>query len=192
MHLTQIKLAHFKNYSELKASFSSQFNAFVGKNGMGKTNLLDAIYYLAFGKSHFRIPDNQLMQKGASFFRLESSFQISEKTTEIIIKVSPKKQKVIEKDGKKYKRLSDHIGTIPVVMIAPDDTLIGTGGSEDRRRLMDETICQVDKNYLTKLNAYNKLIKQRNAALKMLAKNQRWDENLIASFDEQLVGPALV
>lgn len=157
---------------------------------MGKTNLLDAIYYLALGKSHFRIPDQQLAQHGADFFRMEARYELKGKDCSIIAKIEPGKQKTFEKDGKKYKRLSDHVGLIPLVMIAPDDTIIGTGGSEERRRVMDETLCQVDNRYLQELMTYNRVLKQRNAALKLMAKKNSWDVHLVQSFDAQLIAPA--
>lgn len=190
MVLKQLKAAHFKNYSAFDAEFSPKFNCIVGDNGMGKTNLLDAIYYVSLCKSHFRIPDQQLVQREAGFFRLDALLERENKDCRLVVKVEPSKQKTFEKDGKKYKRLSDHIGWIPIVMIAPDDTVIGTGGSEERRRVMDETLCQVNRKYLEHLMLYNKVLKQRNAALKMLGKRRTWNENLIASLDAQLVEPA--
>lgn len=191
MIINSLKAVNFKNYSTVDVNFDKKFNCILGNNGLGKTNLLDAIYYLGIGKSHFRIPDINLVKRGESFLRLDAIFENgNQPELNVVMKVEPGKQKSIEKNGKKHKRLSDHVGSIPIVMIAPDDTSIGTGGSEERRRVIDETLGQTDRKYLESLIMYNKLIKQRNAALKMFAKNRSWDESLLESFDNQLIAPA--
>jgi len=155
---------------------------------MGKTNLLDAIHYLGLCKSHFSIPDAQLVKKEEQFFRLEAYLDRDSSKHKLVAKVQPsKKKKSFEKDNKVYSKLSDYIGQLPLIMIAPDDTIIGTGGSEERRRVIDETLCQTDRKYLTQLISYNKLLKQRNAALKQMAKQRLWDHSLLDTYDAQMI-----
>ena len=155
---------------------------------MGKTDLLDAIHYLGLCKSHFSIPDAQLVKKEEDFFRLEAHLKRNSGRHKLVAKVQPsKKKKSFEKDGKTYDRLSDYIGQLPLIMIAPDDTIIGTGGSEERRKVIDETLCQTNREYLTHLIAYNKLLKQRNAALKQMAKQRSWDHSLLDIYDAQMI-----
>ncbi len=155
---------------------------------MGKTNILDAVHYLGLCKSHFSIPDAQLVKKEEDFFRLEALVKRASGAHKLVAKVQPsKKKKSFEKDGKTYDRLSDYLGQLPLIMIAPDDTIIGTGGSEERRKVIDETLCQTDRKYLVQLIAYNKLLKQRNAALKQMAKQRSWDHYLLDTYDAQMI-----
>ena len=153
----------------------------------GKQNLLDAIHYLGLCKSHFSIPDAQLVKKEAAFFRIEGLIERDAKRIKLVAKVQPGKRKVFEKDGKKFDRLSDYLGQLPLIIIAPDDTIIGTGGSEERRKVMDETMCQTDHQYLIKLIHYNKLLKQKNSALKQMARNKSWDHTLLDTYDTQMI-----
>jgi len=188
VHIDKLKLSNFKNYFLADIDCSPKFNCLLGKNGMGKTNLLDAIHYLGLCKSHFSIPDAQLVKKEEDFFRLEAHLQRTSGNHKLVAKVQPsKKKKSFEKDGKTYDRLSDYLGQLPLIMIAPDDTIIGTGGSEERRKLIDETLCQTDRSYLTSLITYNKLLKQRNAALKQMAKQRSWDHHLLDTYDAQMI-----
>lgn len=187
MILSELKLTQFKNYQRLRVNFSPQLNCFVGKNGMGKTNLLEAIYYLCMTKSPFSTNDRLLPFHGTDFFRLEGKFESGDK---IVAKVIPGKQKTLEKNDKAYDRLSDHIGQVPVVMIVPDDTQLVSEGSEERRRFIDNTLSQLDASYLKNLIAYNRVLKQRNAALREMGKGGYFDEALITAYDRQLLDPA--
>lgn len=190
LHLQTLKLTNFKNYEAQTLQLSAKLNTFVGKNGMGKTNLLDAIYYLCMCKSHFGINDRFVVRHGASFFRLEGIFLKNEKKETIVGKVIPRKRKEVERNKLVYKRLADHIGFIPVVMIAPDDTQLAKEGSEERRRFLDNTICQMDAIYLQKLIKYNKILAQRNKLLKQFGEASVFDPLLIESYDQQLTEPA--
>lgn len=158
---------------------------------MGKTNVLDAIYYLCMCKSHFNTNETHLVLQGEDFFRLEGHFILTKnKKNKIVAKIQPKKLKVFEHDGVEYQKLSEHIGRIPIVMIAPDDTMLLTEGSEERRRLMDITLSQLDQTYINQLITYNKLIEQRNALLKQFAQNHIYNHSLLDVYDEQLLAPA--
>ena len=157
---------------------------------MGKTNLLDAIYYLCMTKSNFGQGHQQLVQHEADFFRLEGIFQLNEKEEKIVAKVIPRKTKQFERNTIPYKKLMEHIGLLPVVMIIPDDTQLVTGGSEERRRFMDNTLSQLDQEYLRQLLVYNKNLRQRNAALKQFGKSGHFDQALLDAYDAQMIEPA--
>lgn len=158
---------------------------------MGKTNLLDAIYYLCMGKSYFVPNDRYLSLHGTDFFRIEGHFDREEKREKIVAKVIPKKKKELERNGVPYAKLSEHIGFLPVVIIIPDDTLLATEGSEARRRFLDNTISQLDPLYLKHLIQYQKVLRQRNAALKQMGESGRFQESLLEVYDLQLQMPGL-
>lgn len=191
MEITQLILTNFKNYEKESFDFSPQINCLVGRNGMGKTNLLDAIYYLCMGKSYFVPQDRYLSLHGTDFFRLEGNFRREGKTEKIVAKVIPKKKKELERNNVAYGKLSEHVGFLPVVIIIPDDTLLATEGSEARRRFLDNTISQLDPVYLKHLIQYQKILRQRNAALKQMAESGRFQESLLEVYDLQLQGPGV-
>ncbi len=157
---------------------------------MGKTNLLDAIYYLCMGKSYFSAPDYQVCRHETDFFRLEGHFVRDEKKEKIVAKVQARKKKVFERNDLPYQKLSEHIGLLPVVMIAPDDTEVIREGSELRRRLLDNTISQIDPLYLRHLIQYNNLLRQRNAALKQMGETRIYKADLLDVYDRQMELPA--
>ena len=204
MHLEKLILTHFKNYASQSLTFSEGINCFVGLNGMGKTNLLDAIYYLCMCKSYFLSSDTDVIQltsdrdvsgaiepiKRADFMRLEGHFQKNNRREKIVAKVQPRKKKMIEKNDVLYTGLSDHIGFLPVVMFAPDDTLLAKEGSEERRRFVDTALSQIDNQYLTNLIFYNKILEQRNALLKKKDENGADTEGVLDVYDEQMNNPA--
>ena len=171
MHLETIKLTNFKNYESANLAFSPELNAFVGLNGTGKTNLLDAIYYACMCKSYFLALDSDVILRGSDFLRVDAVFQKNDKRERIVAKVQARKRKIFERNDVPYAALSDHIGLLPVVMIAPDDTDLIKEGSEERRRFVDNALSQLDNLYLRHLMFYNKIVEQRNAALK------KWSEN---------------
>lgn len=187
LYLQNLRLYNFKNYASAKFDFSSQINCFTGLNGSGKTNILDAIYYLCFTKSYFQNQDainiltneNEMSINGA-FYKNE----IIENTQLIIQKGSKKKLKV---NGNEYPKLSAHIGEFPLVIIAPNDIYLIHEGSEERRKFIDSFISQFDKEYLYQLMQYNKALEQRNSLLKTFYEQQYFDENLIASYNEKLI-----
>lgn len=154
---------------------------------MGKTNVLDAIYYLCLAKSRFGLPDNLLCRKGESFFRLDGHFLAAESTSRIVVKFQSGKRKVIEHNQAPYDNLQEHIGRFPVVFIGPDDVALITEGSEERRKFMDNTLSQTDPAYLSHLVTYNKVLQQRNAALKQFAELRRWDDALLEVYQSHLV-----
>ena len=166
MYLKQLSLINFKNYASLEAQFSPKINCFVGNNGMGKTNLLDAIYYLSFCKSFFNSIDSQNITHHENFFVLQGLFSSGNEDIEIYCGIKKNHKKIFKRNKTEYERLSDHIGQIPLVMISPDDIEIINGSSETRRKFLDSIISQYDKHYLEKLILYNQALKQRNALLK--------------------------
>ena len=191
MYLHRLILTNFKNYRSQKLELASKINCLTGLNGMGKTNVLDAVYYLCMCKSHFNTTDTHLSLHGEDFFRLEGIFILDEsKKSKIVAKVQPRKSKVFESQDVAYEKLSDHIGKFPVVMIAPDDIALLTEGSEERRRLMDNTLSQLDHSYLQSLQVYNKVLEQRNALLKQFAQSHTFDAALLSVYDSQLTEPA--
>ncbi len=189
LYLQRIKLVHFKNYREQELSLNPHLNCLVGANGMGKTNLLDAIYYLCVGKSYFGTRDRYLVLNNESFFRLEGDLLRQDVLERLVIKVEPGKRKDIERDRVVYDKLSEHVGRFPVVIIAPDDTALVTEGSEVRRRLINNTLSQSDGAYLRALIKYNQLLKQRNALLKQ-ADGRKLEEDLLLVYDRQLAEAA--
>jgi len=190
LHLEKLRLLHFKNYDDASLACSPQLNAFVGLNGMGKTNLLEAIYYLCMCRSPRGAADRHLPRRGSDFLRLEGLFRRDGRQEAIIAKLRPGKKKTFERNGKPYELLSEHIGLLPVVFIAPEDTQLITGGSEERRRLLDNTLSQLNGEYLQQLINYNKVLDRRNRLLKQFADQQSFDAGLLEAYDHQLLGPA--
>lgn len=190
MHINKIALTNFNNYTSAVVDFHSQVNAFTGLNGMGKTNMLDAVYYLCIGKSYFSTGDKYVVRKGEQFFRCEGEFTMNTGIEVVEVKVSPGKKKEIILSGKKRDRLSDHIGKFPCVIIAPIDIQLMLDGSEERRKLLDNTIMQYDRGYVDAVLTYNRLLKQRNATLKGLAEKHYYDQRLIDSISAGMYGPA--
>lgn len=187
--LDKIQLTNFKNYPQQTVECSPQLNCLVGRNGMGKTNFLDAIYYLCMTKSHFSVPDTNIICHGENFFRLEGHFQ-TDIPLHIVAKYQLRKRKVFECNRIPYDKLSEHVGCLPVVLIAPDDTQLATEGSETRRKFMDNTLSQIDQQYLNRLILYTKLLKQRNALLKKMAEEKSWKPSLLEVYDQQMAPPA--
>ena len=168
MQLDHLFVQDYRNIVQADMGFSPKLNCFVGKNGMGKTNLLDAIYCLSFCKSSVSLNDQQTVRHGADCYQLQGTYMLPTGDKTVIGCVSrPKGHKQIKRDGKEYQRFSDHIGYIPLVMVSPQDTELISGGSDERRRFMDIIISQYDPDYLKQLIAYNKALTQRNVLLKM-------------------------
>ena len=164
--LKQLTLNHFRNYDQAVLELSSGLNCIVGSNGMGKTNLLDAVYYLSFCKAFNNLPDSQVITHGEEFFMLNGKYELNEMPEDIRCGYKLKGRKSFKRGGKEYQRLSDHIGLLPIVMLTPADSELLQGGSEERRRLMDMIIAQFDKPYLDALIRYNTALNQRNTLLK--------------------------
>jgi DNA replication and repair protein RecF len=184
-----ISLLQFKNYAQASFRFSNRIVGISGNNGMGKTNLLDAIHYLCFTKSYFSKTDAQHVLSGAQGFRIAASIQpvdAEDSLTEAICILRETGKKEFLLDGVAYERFAQHIGKFPCVFIAPDDVQIITGSSEERRRFIDALLCQLDGRYLLQLMSYNRLLQQRNSYLKGLAGNAA-DTQLLDVYESQLV-----
>jgi DNA replication and repair protein RecF len=177
MQLTQLTVLNFKNIREATLAFSPGINCFFGKNGEGKTNLLDAVYYLSFCKSHSNPVDSQNITHDADFFMLQAQYMEAEHEEEIYCGMKRKQRKVFKRNKKEYERLSDHIGRIPLVLISPSDEELIREGSEERRRFMDMVISQYDHAYMEALINYNKALAQRNSLLKAegFGDEELWD-----------------
>ncbi len=187
MHLESIRLSNFKNYASANLEFSRDINCFLGKNGSGKTNLLDAVFYLSFTKSAFQTQDAQCVLHNEQFFSIKGSFNLDEKERVVLCGLQTGKKKLVKLDDKPYKKASEHIGKFPIVLIAPNDTDVIRGTSEDRRKFFDAIISQVDTPYLQNLIQYNHALKQRNSLLKQFAERDYFDKDLLEPFDEKLI-----
>ena len=187
MKLEELSLNQFKNNRESKLKLSSRINIFVGDNGAGKTNILDAIYYLSFCKSPFNMLDNQNILHGENYFMIKGEYQ--NKITgidSVQISFTQGDRKKVKCNDKEYDRLIDHIGDFPLVMISPGDVNLIYGGSEDRRKYIDGVISQFDKHYLVTLVEYNKILQQRNALLKSMHENQSTDQSVLEILNQKL------
>ncbi len=187
MFLKRLSLINFKNYPEANLEFSQKVNCFVGSNGMGKTNLLDAIYYLSFCKSFFNPIDSQNILYDQGFFVVQGLFERNGEEEEVYCGVKRNQKKQFKRNKKEYERLSEHIGIYPLVMISPSDNELILDGSEVRRKFIDSIISQYDKVYLEKLIAYNHVLVQRNALLKQFSENKNFDSVTLELWDEQLI-----
>lgn len=187
MYLKNIRLANFKSYEEAEFSFSGNVNGIVGANGSGKTNLLDAIHYLSFGKSCFSPKDVTSVRMTADFFAIHGDFEDEESgNTTTVSCVYKNGAKSIRANKKEYPRFSDHVGLFPVVMVSPYDSDIINDGNEVRRRFFDKTISQFDKSYLHALINYRKLLQQRNALLRRQLEGVQLDMQLLQVIDFQI------
>ncbi len=167
MLLNQLSILNYKNIRQADLSFSTKLNCLFGLNGMGKTNLLDAIYFLSFCKSAFNPIDSQNITHDEEFFMIQGDYTLADDVhEEIYCGLKRRSKKRFKRNKKEYTRLSDHIGFLPLVMVSPADSDLLSGGSEERRRFMDMVISQYDKSYLDALIRYNKALQQRNTLLK--------------------------
>lgn len=167
MILKRISILNYKNLEQVELAFSPKLNCFFGQNGMGKTNLLDAVYYLSFCKSAGNPIDSQNILHEADFFMIQGFYEAADGAPEeIYCGMKRRQKKQFKRNKKEYGRLSDHIGFIPLVMVSPADVELIAGGSDGRRRFMDVVISQYDKEYLNALIRYNKALAQRNVLLK--------------------------
>jgi len=188
MYLQKLALSGFKNYLQSELTFSDKINCFVGNNGVGKTNLLDAIHYLSFCKSFFTSLDTQNIRHGEDFFAIHGTFLRGSNTPDYVQCIQKKNQRkrfLINK--KEYERLADHIGSFPLVMISPYDRDLINDGSELRRKYIDSVISQFDKFYLDDLIQYNKALVQRNALLKSFQEQNYFDAASLEIWDEQMI-----
>jgi DNA replication and repair protein RecF len=186
MFLKRLSLVNFKNYADFEAAFSPRINCFAGFNGAGKTNLLDAIHYLSFCKSHFNTADSQNIRHGEGFFVISGTFLFDGEETEVYCGFKKGQKKIFRKNKKEYEKLSEHIGLFPVVMVSPLDSDLIYGPGEVRRKFLDEMISQYNRTYLERLIAYNKALKQRNALLRQFQESMAFDAETLELYDDQL------
>lgn len=186
MHLKQLSLTQYKNITSKTFDFNPKINCFIGDNGVGKSNVLDAIYHLSFGKSYFNPLALQNIQLGTDFFVLEGRYQIQEKEEKIICSLKKGQKKTLKRNGKLYEKIADHIGRIPTVIISPADHDLIAEGSAIRRKFIDGVIGQTDALYLQHILEYNTVLSQRNALLKYFALNHTFDGDTLGIYNEQL------
>lgn len=189
MNLEKLSLVNFKNYDQADFEFSAKLNCFVGDNGMGKTNLLDAIHYLSLTKSYFTSIDSLNIKYFTDFFMVKGAFNFDDNTNTIACSVQKNKKKKFSRNKKDYKKLADHIGLIPVVMISPADSALILDGSEIRRKFLDTVISQYDRKYLEDLMNYNRALLQRNILLKSFFKDGRFQPENLELWNDQLIPP---
>lgn len=187
MWLKNITLLNFKNYESAEIRFSKTVNAFVGNNGAGKTNLLDAIHYLCLCKSYFNPIDSQHIKTNEDLFLIQGDFDKNDKNEKITCGLKRNQKKQFKRNKKEYDKLANHIGLFPLVMISPYDVNLIMDGSEERRKFIDNVISQTDANYLDELIIYNKHLLNRNALLKQVAITRKLDVTLLQILDEQLI-----
>jgi DNA replication and repair protein RecF len=186
MYLKKISLFNYKNFSEANFEFDTKINCFVGKNGIGKTNVLDAIYHVSYGKSYFNPLAVQNIKHGEEFFVIDAELEKENRAEQIVCSLKKGQKKILKRNGKVYDKFSDHIGFVPLVIISPADRDLIIEGSETRRKFMDSVISQLDAIYLQQLIQYQKIISQRNALLKYFALNHVFDNDTLSIYNEQL------
>ncbi len=186
MFLETLRLYNFKNYAEVEFSPDPKINCFLGKNGSGKTNLLDAIHYLAFTKSAINPTDTQNIRFEETQFLIKGQFSIGERKKEVVCAFQQGQKKVVREDDQDYVKFSDHVGKYPVVFITPQDIELIWGGAEQRRRFFDTLLSQLDRFYLENLIVYNHQMKQRNTLLRRFSESGGVDTELLASYDHRI------
>lgn len=187
MYISELHLYQFKNFNDKKLQFSQKINCFVGKNGAGKTNILDAIHYLSLTKSYLQHSDLANIQFGKDFFWIEGNFTNNTQDDLIKILVQQNQKKIIKKNNKSYEKLSEHIGKYISVIISPYDANLILEGSELRRKFLDGMISQLNINYLHQILQYNKILLQRNTLLKYFTANQTFEKEMLEVYDAQLI-----
>ncbi|HEX9979391.1 MAG TPA: DNA replication/repair protein RecF [Flavobacterium sp.] len=186
MYLKKISLLNYKNFSDAAFEFDSKINCFVGRNGIGKTNVLDAIYHLSYGKSYFNPLSVQNIRHGEEFFVIDGDFEKDDRSEQVVCSLKKGQKKMLKRNGKPYDKFSEHIGFIPLVIISPSDRDLITEGSETRRKFIDSVISQLEPNYLHNLIHYQKVLLQRNALLKYFAINRTFDRETLDIYNGQL------
>lgn len=186
MHLKSLSLLNYKNFESANFDFDQKINCLVGFNGVGKTNVLDSIYHLAFGKSYFNPITSQNIRHDTDFFVIEGEFEKKEREENILVSARRGQKKIIKRNNKPYEKFSEHIGFIPTVIISPADRDLIIEGSETRRKFMDGVISQGDNLYLNDLINYGKTLSQRNSLLKYFAANNTFDRDTLSIYNMQL------
>lgn len=186
MIIQKLNIQNFKNHTIQAFEFSSEINCFVGNNGVGKTNILDALYYLSMCKSFLSNSDLSNIKNGEDFFTIEAEVKDGDKVNVLKISYNKENRKIIKKNDKTYARIADHIGFLPSVMISPYDSNLISDSGESRRKFLDSIISQIDIEYLYSLIQYHKTLKQRNALLKNFAKTKIFDVETLQIYNEPL------
>ena len=184
--LKKISIINYKNILDKEYELNPKINCFVGDNGVGKTNILDAVYHLSMGKSYFNVKNDQLINRGKDYMLVDGVFKLNNKNESIIFSLKIGEKKVLKRNGKPYKKFSNHIGLIPVVLISPYDNDLINEGSSERRKFIDSIISQNDKEYLVNLIAYTRVIQNRNKLLKQYNKSVDFDLDTIRVYDDQI------
>ena len=187
MNLRKISLIQFKNYEQLDLTFSPKINCFVGNNGAGKTNLLDAIFYLSLTKSYFNAIDTQNIMYDKEFFILQGEYERDGTKENVYCGVKKGRKKQFKRNNKEYKKLADHIGLFPIVMISPADSNLVMEGSDERRKFLNAVISQYNREYLNDIINYNHVLVQRNVLLKDSARSGRFDKEMMELWTDQLI-----
>ena len=186
MYLKKLVLINFKNIAQAEITLSERLNCFVGDNGAGKTNVLDAVYYLSMSKSALSMTDGQSVRHGEDFFVVEGTYAgdsgLSDTVNSSFLRRSGK---VLKLNGKEYDRMADHVGRFPVVMVSPQDSVLITDAAEERRRYLNAFLSQLDRDYLASLMRYNAVLAERNRFLKSSS-----DEQMLQIYDMQLADHA--
>src|SRR6187431_518344 len=184
MHLHRLQLINFKNYAEVETTFSERINVLTGKNGSGKTNLLDAIYYLSLTRSAFSASDSHCIKMGESYFLVKGAFRDQASVvTEVFGSIQTGAKKTFGEGRSEYQKLGDHIGKYPVVLISPDDTDLVRESGDSRRKFFDAIISQIDRSYLESLMLYNYALKQRNSLLRLFHDSNTYDPVALEMYD---------
>jgi DNA replication and repair protein RecF len=186
MILKSISLLNYKNFDSKSFDFNDKINCIVGNNGIGKTNVLDAIYHLSFGKSYFNPVATQNIKHDEDFFVINGDYIKNDNPEKLVISLKRGQKKVIKRNGKAYEKFSEHIGFLPLVIISPADRDLIIEGSDTRRKFIDSVISQSDKTYLDHLIKYNKILAQRNALLKYFALNHTFNKDTLEIYNNQL------
>ncbi|CAM4034285.1 DNA replication/repair protein RecF [Gillisia limnaea] len=186
MFLKTLSLVNYKNFTTASFDFDSKINCLVGHNGVGKTNVLDSIYHLSFGKSYFNPITSQNINHDAEFFVIDGTLEKNDREEHILVSAKRGQKKVIKRNNKAYEKFSEHIGFIPAVIISPGDRDLIIEGSETRRKFMDGVISQSDQEYLNALIQYGKVVAQRNALLKFFAANSKFDRDTLDIYNAQM------
>lgn len=186
MYLKKLVLINFKNIAQAEITLSERLNCFVGDNGAGKTNVLDAVYYLSMSKSALTMTDGQSVRHGEDFFVVEGTY-VGDSGSNDTVNCSflRRSGKVLKLNGKEYDRMADHVGRFPVVMVSPQDSVLITDAAEERRRYLNAFLSQLDRDYLASLMRYNAVLAERNRFLKSSS-----DEQMLQIYDMQLADHA--
>ena len=186
LFLKKISIINYKNILDKEYKLDPKINCFVGDNGVGKTNILDAVYHLSMGKSYFNVKNDQLINRGKDYMLVDGVFELNNKNESIVFSLKIGEKKVLKRNGKPYKKFSNHIGLIPVVLISPYDNDLINEGSSERRKFIDSIISQNDKEYLINLIAYTRVIQNRNKLLKQYNRSVDFDLDTIKVYDDQI------